>query len=286
MFGVTMFVVSVISAQNNLGLTGVKNARDLGGYQIGEKVVKTGKLFRSADLSKATNEDLKILEDSLHVAMVFDLRTTRELMVAQDNLPNNCLYINLPCLEQNIPSNTAFIKDSQEYASDDEYKLADLYLDSIGNRKVRQLANVLYPMIIRTRTIQEQYGEVIDSLLILPKDSAALVHCTNGKDRTGWLATFLLAALGADRETLVEEFMKSSAYCQPYLDYIMPKASKRKLDESQIEILTALVGVGKKQFEDALDMIDQRYGSMDEYITKQIRITEDKRERLRELFLE
>lgn len=45
----------------NLPLAGVGNARQLGGYQIGDRHVKDGVLLRTADLNHITPEALEML---------------------------------------------------------------------------------------------------------------------------------------------------------------------------------------------------------------------------------
>lgn len=278
---------STIDISKNLGLTGVKNARDFGGYRVGVgKKIREHQLLRSADLSNATDQDIAILEDTFKIAEVFDFRTTKEMFAAPDIQPNNCLYISLPCLEDEVSSTEEYIGISVENInSSDLSALSETLLDSISNRRVKNLANYLYPLIIRTRVIQEQYEEFLDSITVLPKDQATLIHCTHGKDRTAWAVTYLLAALGADRATLVKEFMKCNDYYKPIIDEFVEKAKKKGCNNTQIEYLKALIGVSEKNVEDALDMIDKRYGSMEQYLTDVLKCDEGQRQKLRDRFL-
>ncbi len=65
-----------ISSQS-IGLSGVGNARELGGYSgLNGKTVKHGVLLRTAALANATSEDIAKLQDVYHLAVVADLRMT------------------------------------------------------------------------------------------------------------------------------------------------------------------------------------------------------------------
>lgn len=287
-FYIALFSI-ILNAQNisNLGLEGIMNARDFGGYQIGEKKIKTGVLYRSGNLSSATEHDLSILQDSLHIRRVYDFRTLEEQEKYPNRLQDNVLYAILPSLEDAIKRFE--IPEDRQTTSEDLYiNRADYYIDSISTKKVKQLAHSFYPLIIRSRVFQEQIGlELIDSLVSLPdEDEAIIIHCTNGTNRAGWAVTFLLAALGADRETLIEEFLKSNVSYNRYIEYAENKAKELEYSEEQIEDIKALVGVSKRNLEEALDMIDKRYGSMDKYLESALYLTEEKRNNLKKRFLE
>merc|ERR1712224_887219 len=43
-----------------------------------------------------------------------------------------------------------------------------------------------------------------------PGNVPALVHCTAGKDRTGWAVALLLLALGVDKEEVMQDYLLSN----------------------------------------------------------------------------
>jgi protein-tyrosine phosphatase len=51
-------------------------------------------------------------------------------------------------------------------------------------------------------------------------DSGALIHCSAGKDRTGWLCSMVLLALGVDRETIFEVRRAYQQECFDVLDEV------------------------------------------------------------------
>ena len=64
------------------------------------------------------------------------------------------------------------------------------------------------------RRFVNEHTPVFASLLRLVADEATplplVVHCTAGKDRTGWALALLLLALGVPRETVLDDFMASN----------------------------------------------------------------------------
>ncbi len=59
---------------NVLKFEGIDNARQLGGIPASGTCVKQNLLFRSGNLSKATEHDLHRLRDDFGVRLVIDLR--------------------------------------------------------------------------------------------------------------------------------------------------------------------------------------------------------------------
>ena len=73
--------------KRHLIFSGVKNFRDLGGYQtLDGKTVRWEKLYRSDDLHKLTNSDLKHLA-ALDLDRIIDFRAEYEKEVRPDRLP-------------------------------------------------------------------------------------------------------------------------------------------------------------------------------------------------------
>ncbi|KZM74268.1 tyrosine-protein phosphatase [Nocardia terpenica] len=175
-------VVSTVD-QRALGLQGVQNARDLGGYRTTDgHVVRDGLVFRSGDLSKATDADLAALTDR-KVRVVEDLRASYERLVAPDRVPAG--------------------------ARDD-------WNDIIGHAPPQVLVSTLvagtdlYRAFITAPGANQSFANVLHD--IADTDGAVLFHCTAGKDRTGWTAAVLLTILGVDRDTVNYDYLLSNYY--------------------------------------------------------------------------
>lgn len=93
--------------EHSIGLSHVGNARELGGYAVGGKTVRSGLLLRTADLAEAAPEDLERLEKTYHVAAVVDFRMSAERAL---RLLSNTLYADFLRSERGKAAYRAFFR--------------------------------------------------------------------------------------------------------------------------------------------------------------------------------
>ncbi|MEU1208928.1 tyrosine-protein phosphatase [Nocardia sp. NPDC005825] len=167
-----------------LALTTVPNARDAGGYRaVDGRTVRTGLVFRTGNLSKATDADLAELA-AAGVVSVHDLRTSYEQdLIGVDRVPAGTTEHHDDILGQAPPE----VLTSALTTGVDLYRA---FITAPGAS--RALANVL-------RDIAYNPGGV-------------LFHCTAGKDRTGWTSAVLLTLLGVDKDTVYYDYLLSNYY--------------------------------------------------------------------------
>lgn len=278
-----LFISMSLYAQQNLGLSGVSNARQLGGYQIGRQQVKPDVLLRTANLSTATDEDVIRLEETYKVAYVFDFRSSHERNLSPDKELRDCENVWLPCLDKQVKG----IDQSKSASSQkvDPQALGKKILENLSHPAMKQMADSLYLMIVFDPEVQKHYATFLQQLSTLPEGRSALWHCTQGKDRAGCASAFLLAALGADRKLIIEDFNRSNESYQNLIDKLVSAAMMQGRTDDEINIIYALVGVSVPLFEKMLDQIDERYGSLDNYLTTALNCDQDLRNKLRERFL-
>lgn len=301
---ITLLTVATGAAQT-LALEGVSNARQLGGYVIGSHTVRHGALIRSANLHSATDADVAVLADTFRVAQIFDFRSTPEHDNAPDrDIPGATNYW-LPCLDKAVKgivsrSGTSSSATAPSPSSPQSGEprgagegrgsglegLGESLLLYIERPELRQMAEGMYPMIVFDETVQGHYATFLRTLAELPEGHAALWHCTQGKDRAGWATALLLAALGADRDLIVEDFARSNDAYQPLVDALTAKGRAAGIADESLDIIPALIGVSVPNFIRTLDAITARYGSLDAYLTEAIHCDDDLRTRLRARFLE
>ena len=65
----------------------------------------------------------------------------------------------------------------------------------------------LYVNFLFSERGKSAYRALFRVLLELPEGRSVLWHCTDGKDRTGVASMLILAALGADRRTILEDYL-------------------------------------------------------------------------------
>ncbi|MFD6221822.1 tyrosine-protein phosphatase [Nocardia asteroides] len=171
-------------ADRLLGLSGVQNARDAGGYRtVDGHQVRTGLVFRTGALDKATPEDLARLS-ALGVRVVDDLRTGYERNLAPDRLPAGAVGHSYDVIGQAPP-----------------LILAGALFGGEG----------MYRAFITAPGANEAFAAVLRDI-IAADGAGVLYHCSAGKDRTGWTSAVLLTLLGVDRATVTADYLASNAY--------------------------------------------------------------------------
>ena len=176
----------------------ISNLRDLGGITgAGNRKIRNGMLIRSASLWDAVPEDLK------GISAVIDVRTPEEIA----ERPDKCFsaeYLRLPAFL--MP--TAGV--SREEGSDE--------------KRMPGMAEI-YRLIVR------DHAECLKKILaaIMEHDfasGAVLWHCSEGKDRTGIVAALVLMALGASREDIMEDYLKTNIINLPKAEKIRDEVMK------------------------------------------------------------
>lgn len=260
--------------KQQIGITSIHNARQLGGYRIGDKHIKDGLLLRTARLSGLSAEDSTLLADRYRVQCIYDFRGQEESLTAPDVIPGSSRYMNLSISLDEGGDRSAFKTDS-------EAEMIGMLLKYADNPMIQDLCAHMYDKILFEKSSQEVYRRFFaDLVTVNPKDGAVLWHCTQGKDRAGCASALLLSALGAERELIMADFNLSKEYYDPYVATINIE------NETQSHVINTLISVNPVVFEEALDKIDERYGSLRNYLTECIGVTPEMMEILRERYLE
>ena len=257
-----------------IGITSAHNARQLGGYQIGNQRIKNNLLLRTAKISELSEKDSTLLCDKYKVQCIYDFRGKEESLSAPDVIPGKARYLSLALsfAGEEIGADTKF---------ENEEQMIGMLLQYADHPSVQAMCTSMYDVIFFEESSQEVYRKFFADLLTVdPKDGAVLWHCTQGKDRAGSASAMLLAALGADRELIMADFILSK-------DYYDPMASKIKTEtESQKTVINTLISANPEVFEATLDKVDAKYGSLKNYLTECIGVTPEMMDVLRDRYLE
>ena len=281
------FMVTFVSCKTNvvdkqkielknqlIGLTSVHNARQLGGYPIGKQRIKDNLLLRSAKISELSEEDSTLLCDKYKVQCVYDFRGKKESLSAPDVIPGNARYLSLALSFTGEESET-------DTKFENEQQMIGMLLQYADHPSVQAMCTSMYDVIFFAEASQEVYRQFFADLLTIdPKDGAVLWHCTQGKDRAGSASAMLLAALGADRELIMADFILSKDYYDPMTSQIKTET------ESQKTVINTLISANPVIFEATLDKVDAKYGSLRNYLTECIGVTPEMMEVLRDRYLE
>ena len=263
---------AVANDHHALGLTGVENARDLGGYYTadGQYQVKTGMLFRTGDLHDANDADLARLQE-LGVSKVIDLRMTYEMLLAKNKDVPGAEYLRLSPM---------FIPNLFVMNGDDWMAILKATRTGVMDTYMANMYRQLVEDPIAIKAYQDFFQEVLDA-----NGAPILWHCKDGKDRTGIAATMLLAALGCDEDVIRAEYLntnyfradaKKEAYDKAY------KITRSKLIAGEFE---KYKGVSIEWLEIALNVM-HRQGTLEDYLRNVIGLTDEDFAQLRATYLE
>lgn len=269
-------------AQQAVELPGISNARQLGGYAIGDSKVRMDVLLRSGNLSKASDEAVATLRDKYKLALVADFRTSMERGNAPDREVDGAQNVWLPILEKIIVQEG---KNSVMMALHLNKDNPSYVMDILKQPAIQEALGNSYDTIVFDEDYHQSYAAFLDSLVALPEGRAALWHCTHGKDRCGWGTAFVLAALGADRSLIVDDFAMSNISYADDIEELASIARAEGQEEEMIEYIRLLRGVSATYFEKTLDAIDTRYGSIDNYLEEALDLTPEEKQTLRDKFL-
>ena len=141
-----------------------------------------------------------------------------------------------------------------------------------------------YRLMVTEEHAQAAFGQVLAYLA--ETEGGTIYHCSEGKDRTGLVTVFLLTVLGVDPETIRQDYLLSA----PYLNGYRAKRDKeaRENGESLVQRanLRSLGTVNNEYLDSALITIDQEYGGMEAFLTRQLGVSPALRDQLRAKYLE
>jgi protein-tyrosine phosphatase len=216
-------------------LDGAFNFRDLGGYQSGRGgQLRWRRIFRSDNLSTLTDSDYKVLAD-LSIATVIDLRTKKEVEQGKIRPSAAYSYHHLPMADV-LPDTTDTRWSSPEF-------VAARYRDMLAEADGCMRAAL--------------------SIAADPRSYPLVFHCAAGKDRTGIVAAIILSLTGVSREDIIADYMRT----QPAMERMVASLIQGSPDRARhVEPhLPAINGTRPGNISGLLQMIDNEYGSVEEY---------------------
>lgn len=271
--------------QQFIPVNGIINARDLGGYIIQDgRRLRDGKLIRSAHLADATDEDLQYLL-SIPISKVIDFRKDIELKGKTDRMVPGAEYIRLEIDASGKIVSQATEDEKRLFTGNKQFDVKKFMVMAAFNPMAQRIAQQMYPNLTNDPECRKQFRQFFH-LILETTHGAILYHCTQGKDRTGFASALILAALGADRDTIVADFDATNRVYEE--DVRQCCQNVRLMGGKEIEIATvkSFLGANTDNFIKALESIDREFGSMEAYLKGPIGLTDQDILTLRERYLE
>ncbi|MCU0760404.1 MAG: tyrosine-protein phosphatase [Steroidobacteraceae bacterium] len=251
-----------------LPLEGVRNFRDLGGYEtLDGRRVRWRRIFRSASLGSLTPRDHAQLE-GLGLRVVFDLRATDER--AQEPV--------------------RWSSGRGPRLLDHDYVLDLSALSQVLPRPDADVAAARGAFIRLYEGLPAHFAAAYRALFaaLLRHEAPLAFNCSAGKDRTGVGAALLLAALGVPRDTLVADYLLSNEHYRPGPEAAaaMSRRHGEWLRALRPEMLQVMLSVDASYLEAAFAAIERQHGSVDHYLESALGIDRRARDALRQLYTE
>ena len=262
-------------------LTGVPNARQLGGYiGHGGKKVKNNVLLRTGSLTGANENTIKQLETYYNLGSLIDLRMRPEREVQPDPVISGAEYYPLSVLDSLVVDE----KDLEAYLK--AFALADLgqRYKLLFESKIKIDTADIYSQIAFSESGIAGYTRMFEILLDNPENSAVLFHCTQGKDRTGIAAALILSALGVDRQTIIEDYLLTNVAYADTIEALREEVMRIKPE--MLEFALFVESVNAAFIQPVFDTMDKEYGSALGFIQNALKVSDKGIEVLRRLYLE
>jgi len=244
------------SPARHLNLAGASNFRDLGGYPASDgRAVRWRQIFRSNHLGHLTKTDIEVLR-GLGLKSAFDFRGTEERVAAMCGLEEIAVH-SLPVEPTVVAALRARLASGVPLSSADAL---EVMRDSYRNY-VRQ----------NTPSFRALFAHLVG-------DHAPLViHCTAGKDRTGFACALILHALGVPDELISEDYLLTNRFYRrdPSASSDLPEEVKRVLASVEASFLAA-----------AFEAIRADYGNLENYFSEGLRLGAAERAELEARYLE
>lgn len=253
----TSGVYSGIVSNRVIEMDNIKNFRDLGGYfNMENKQIRWGKIYRSGDLSNADLYDQERIR-KLAIKTVIDFRSEKNAKAHPILLHPGIKRIALPMIAMDMDVMEEHVENKNFTRSDAIRYVQDSYINIIENNK-------------------GNFAEMFD-VLTSEANYPILLTGALGKDRVGLASFFILAALGIPENAIMDDYLLSNKTIDPRatIDYA------QTLPEYMQEAITALLSVNKVYLEYAVDYIKQKYSSVDNYLEKELKVTQGKKILLR-----
>jgi protein-tyrosine phosphatase len=238
----------------DIRLEGAPNFRDLGGHVTADgRTVRRGRIYRSDALSQLTAADLERIR-ALGISLVCDIRSPQERQEA----PNPWLA------EHGVDE--IHIDTSAELKHANEGMIEKLRNNPTPER-ARELMHQVY------RSMPQAFSGKLHTLinrLVSGNGLPLIIHCTAGKDRTGFVCAMLLFALDVPQSAVYNDFMLSAT---PERSSQLREGARRAMahslgEEPHPDVVDALVGVDPEYLDLALDTLTASYGSVNAYLER------------------
>lgn len=242
-----------IDDRESVTLESVHNFRDVAG--LGYPLASGGRMERGlvyrAPALTPSESDAAVL-DSLGISCVVDLRTGSEVASQPDVVPEGARHVHVDVLGGDQGAVT-FHSDEPLTAEVAEREMLRTYEAFVTGRKERAAWGLAVSEVARSVVPRTTSG-----------GGPAIIHCTAGKDRTGWLSAVLQLLAGVSEDDVMADYLLTNELSLEFVERLRAWAAAEMPD--QVEAMLVLARVRDLYLRTALDALAREYGDVRGYL--------------------
>lgn len=251
---------SQIVSSRALPFDHIQNFRDLGGYLTeSHKQIRWGKVFRSGEILSSGGRD-SIRLQQLGIKTIIDLRGENEYEVSPIQYAG-ATVVHIPIFSDEMTGLPKRIREGRMRKRDALLYMQDEYLKYVDE-------------------YSEQFAQAL-KLFTEKENYPILFNCSYGKDRAGFLAAMLLTCLDVPEDVVVQDYKLSAEY----IDLSKMALLARSLSTEGQEAVTVLLSSSEAFINPTLQKIKKEYGSVNNYITKELHLTDRDIQKIKDILL-
>ncbi len=257
-------------------LQGVNNTRDLGGFETADgKKIKPCRLIRSGELAKLTDNDIYILKNEYNLKKIVDLRTDMEIAHKPDPEIDGVEFEHIPFVD----TETVGITREKNIVVSAIKKIKTM------EETATQYMESMYRALITSESSIKNIKRFFE-VLLENEDGSVLFHCSAGKDRVGAACMILMSILGVPQQAIVSDYLATQKFGEQYNKKYEALSKFLSTNNKVSEYATIFLSTNKDFILAMYDEIEKRYETVENYAEKCLGLDEEKREKLRNLYLE
>lgn len=246
----------------------VPNVRDAGGRPTATGGwMRPGIVYRSAQLLDLSADAQGALL-ALGVRTVHDLRTAEEIAHRRDTLPEGVALVIDDVLDDRPHSGAAgvasIVNQHADRASVPELNAA------VGGGRAADVMRETYRHLVTLPSAHRGFRRLLSG--IAHGRDATVIHCTAGKDRSGWAVALLQLVCGVGRDDVLADYLLSNdAMAAAY----GPMLAAFDREGGDAEALAHMIYVEAGYLEIALGVVEDQFGGLDGYLADGLGVSGD-----------
>ena len=239
--------------------------------------MQTGILYRSSRLS-GLHEGAAAALVALGVTDVFDLRTTAEVERRPDRLPAG-VTLTLANVLADRPHGGAVAVGALARSRMDRETITAIN-EAVGGGRAQALMLETYRDFAGLPSALQGFRHVLRG--VAGAEGASIVHCTAGKDRSGWAVAVIQLACGVRTEDVLGDYLKSNESMSDAYGSLLERFAEAGGDARS---LASILYVDPDYLDAGLSALRSTFGDLDGYLATGLRLTSSDIDQLRDRLL-